>query len=113
MPLLSGEHRPLSEGATRDLLRHRYSYYADDLVALTWDRAFIYEPRGDTDVIDVLEVANAQLLEMRYYDELLDDELPRMYDLWRPRAATGACPAPAASPTSPVDFTPWSPRSLN
>jgi hypothetical protein len=81
IPLLSGEQRPLSEGATRDLLRHRYSYYTDDLVVLTWDRAFIYEPRGDTDVIDVLEVANAQLLEMRYYDELLDAELPRMYDL--------------------------------
>ena len=50
-------------------------------MALTWDRAFIHEPRGDTDVLDVLEVANAQLLEMRYYDELLDAELPRMYDL--------------------------------
>jgi hypothetical protein len=81
VPLLSGEQRPLSEGARRDLLRHRYSYYTDDLVVLTWDRAFLYEPRGDTDVIDVLEVANAQLLEMRYYDELLDAELPRMYDL--------------------------------
>jgi hypothetical protein len=81
VPLLSGEQRPLSEAARRDLLRHRYSYYTDDLVVLTWDRAFIYEPRGDTDVIDVLEVANAQLLEMRYYDELLDAELPRMYDL--------------------------------
>jgi hypothetical protein len=81
VPLLSGEQRPLSEAARRDLLQHRYSYYTDDLVALTWDRAFIYEPRGDSDVIDVLEVANAQLLEMRYYDELLDAELPRMYDL--------------------------------
>ncbi len=81
VPLLSGEHRPLSESARRDLLRHQYSYYTDDLVVLTWDRAFIYEPRGDADVIDVLEVANAQLLEMRYYDELLDAELPRMYDL--------------------------------
>lgn len=80
-PLLSGEDRPLSEGARRELLRHRYSYYEDDLVVLTWDRAFIYEPRGDTDVADVLEVANAQLLEMRYYDERLDEELPRMYDL--------------------------------
>lgn len=81
VPLLSGEQRPLSEGARRDLLRHRYSYYTDDLVVLTWDRAFVYEPRGDSDVIDVIEVANAQLLEMRYYDELLDSELPRMYDL--------------------------------
>jgi hypothetical protein len=79
--LLSGESRPLSEGARSDLLRQRFSYYEDDLVVLTWDRAFIYEPRSDSDVADVLEVANAQLLELRYYDELLDDELPRMYDL--------------------------------
>jgi len=81
VPLLSGEQRPLSAAARRDLLQHRYSYYTDDMVVLTWDRAFIYEPRGDSDVIDILEVANAQLLEMRYYDELLDAELPRMYDL--------------------------------
>jgi hypothetical protein len=81
VPLLSGETRALSDGARQDLLRQRFSWYTDDLVVLTWDRAFIYEPRGDSDVLDVLEVANAQLLEMRYYDELLDDELPRMYDL--------------------------------
>jgi hypothetical protein len=81
VPLLSGETRPLSEGARRDLLRQRFSYYVDDLVVLTWDRAFIYEPRGDSDVMDVLDVANAQFLEMRYYDQLLDAELPRMYDL--------------------------------
>jgi hypothetical protein len=81
VPLLSGETRALSAAARGDLLARRFSYYTDDLVVLTWDRAFIYEPRGDSDVLDVLEVANAQLLEMRYYDELLDDELPRMYDL--------------------------------
>jgi hypothetical protein len=81
VPLLAGERRPLSEGARRELLRQRFSYYEDDLVVLTWDRAFIVEPHGDSDVADVLEVANAQLLEQRYYDELLDDELPRMYDL--------------------------------
>lgn len=78
--LLSGEDRALSEAARQDLLRQRFSYYADDLVVLTWDRAFIYEPRGDSDVADVLEVANAQLLELRYYDELLDAELPQMYE---------------------------------
>jgi hypothetical protein len=77
--LLSGEQRQLSQTARADLLRHQFSYYEDDLVVLTWDRAFIYEPRGDSDVADVIEVANAQLMEMRYYDELLDAELPRMY----------------------------------
>ncbi len=81
VPLLSGETRPLAEAARRDLLRHRFSYYPDDLVVLTWDRAFILEPRGETDVADVLEMANAQLLEMRTYDEMLDAELPRMRDL--------------------------------
>jgi hypothetical protein len=80
VPLLSGEQRPLSPAARHELLRHCFSYYTDDMVVLTWDRAFIFEPRPDSDVIDVLEVANAQLLEMRYYDELLNDELPRMYD---------------------------------
>lgn len=89
VPLLSGERRQLSEGARRDLLRHRYSYFDDDLVVLTWDRAFIYEPRKETGVADVIEVANAQLLELRYYDELLDDELPRMYDLVEAERSSG------------------------
>lgn len=80
VPLLSGEERPLADGARSDVLRNAFSYYMDDLVVLTWDRAFLYEPRGETDVADVLEVANAQLLELRYYDDRLDRELPRMYD---------------------------------
>ena len=83
VPLLSGESRPLAPKAREELLRHRFSYYEDDLVVMTWDRAFIYEPRNDSDVADILEVANAQLLEFRYYDELLDDELPRMYEMVR------------------------------
>lgn len=78
--LLSGETRRLSSASRRDLLARSFSYYADDLVVLTWDRAFIYEPRRDSDVADVIEVANAQLVEFRYYDMLLDDELPRMYE---------------------------------
>ncbi len=77
-PMLAGDRRPLSDGARRDLLRSRFSYYVDDLVVLDWDRAFIYVPRIVTEVVDVLEVANAQLLERLYYDELLDDELPLM-----------------------------------
>jgi hypothetical protein len=80
VPLLSGERRPLSDSARRDLLRYAFSYYRNDLAVVTWDQAFLYEPSGDTDVADVLEVANAQLLELRYYDDLLDAELPRMYD---------------------------------
>jgi len=78
--ILSGEAQPLSAASRKELLRHSYSYYVNDLVVLTWDRAFILEPAGDTDIADIIELANAQLLELRYYDDLLDDELPRMYD---------------------------------
>lgn len=77
--LLSGETRQLAAGARADLLKNHFSYYTNDLAVITWDRAFLYESEGSTDVADVIEVANAQLLELRYYDLLLDDELPRMY----------------------------------
>ncbi len=80
-PLLLAESRPLSEDARRELLPHRFSYYADDLAILTWDNALVVEPRGDdADVQYILEFANAQLLELRYYDAVLDAELPAMYD---------------------------------
>ena len=79
--LLSGEARPLSTQQGAALTEQAFSYFEDDLVVVTWDRAFLYEPRRDSDVVDIIEIANAQLLEMRYYDELLDDELRTMYDL--------------------------------
>ena len=81
VPLLLNERRPLSAAARRELLPHRFSYYADDLALLTWDNALVVEPAAeDTDVQYVLEFANAQLLELRVYDAMLDAELPRMYD---------------------------------
>jgi hypothetical protein len=81
VPLLTHESRPLSAPARAEVLRYAHSYYTDDAVVLTWDRALILEPGGDDDVADVLEVANAQLLELRVYDALLDREIPRIYDV--------------------------------
>ena len=81
VPLLLGEDRSLAENARRELLQHRFSYYADDLAILTWDNALVVDPNPhDRDVEYVLEFANAQLLELRMYDALLDAELPSMYD---------------------------------
>jgi hypothetical protein len=79
--LLLGEQRALASSARSGLLSHRFSYYADDLVVLTWDNALVAEPQAsDRDVEYILEFANAQLLELRVYDALLDAELPAMYD---------------------------------
>ena len=81
VPLLLHERRRLSADARRELLPHRFSYYVDDLTILTWDNALVVEPRAeDRDVEYILEFANAQLLELRYYDSVLDAELPTMYE---------------------------------
>jgi hypothetical protein len=79
--LLLNESRPLSGGAVRDMLSPRFSYYPDDLAVLAWGAALVIEPNvDDADVPYVLEFANAQLLELRYHDLLLDAELPRVYE---------------------------------
>ncbi len=39
----------------------------------------IIEPSGSSDILDILEFANAQILELRYYDHLLDRELSWIY----------------------------------
>ena len=81
VPLLLNETRVLSDEARRELLPHRFTYYGDDLALLTWENALVVEPREeDTDLQYILEFANAQLLELRYYDAQLDAELPRLYD---------------------------------
>jgi len=88
-PLLLGESRPLSESARRELLPHRFSYHPDDLAVLTWESALVVD-RGpnESDVEYIVEFANAQLLELRYYDAALDAELPALYDrIERARAA--------------------------
>jgi hypothetical protein len=79
--LLIGESRPVSTAARRELLSPRFSYFEDDLAVLTWNAALVVEPLSeDTDVQYVLEFANAQLLELRYYDAVLDREIPKIYD---------------------------------
>ncbi|HEY6225440.1 MAG TPA: hypothetical protein VIW26_16775 [Gemmatimonadales bacterium] len=80
-PLLLNEDRPISDQARRELLPHWFSYYPDDLSIITWNTALVLDPvEGESDVQLIVEFANAQLLELRYYDALLDAELPRMYD---------------------------------
>jgi hypothetical protein len=79
--LLLGEPRPLNAATQREMVSARLSYFEDDLTVLTWNAALVVEPVvEDEDVQYVLEFANAQLLELRYSDILLDEELPRIYE---------------------------------
>jgi hypothetical protein len=95
--LLLNESRALSASALQELLPHRLSYTGEDFVALTWESALVVEPDlQDEDVEYVLEFANAQLLELRVFDALLDAELPRVYD--RVAAVRTASPVQVARP---------------
>ena len=80
--LLLGETSavPLSPEERQEVLSHHFSYLEDDLAVLHWNSALVVEPSGVQDIPDLLEFATAHLLELRYYDALLDRELHRIYD---------------------------------
>lgn len=78
--LVRGERRPLSRQEVAEILRSTLSYLADDLVVPTWNGTFIYDTAASAqDTMEILEFANSQLLEFRYYDDLLDKELTKVY----------------------------------
>ncbi len=78
--LLRGERVALSRQEREEALRHRISYLANDLVIPTWSSALVYDTEaGAHAALELLEYANSQLLQFRYYDDLLDSELGRIY----------------------------------
>jgi hypothetical protein len=74
------EAKPLSESEITDVLSNRLSYYPDDLILTEWNVAFIVDPDYE-DAVNVLEHLNVQLLELRYYDALLDRHVDESYDV--------------------------------
>lgn len=78
--LIRGEDKPLSPSEQQETLRSRVSYFADDLAVIDWNAAFIYDREGGTEHVDTLEFANAELLELRFYDRLLDEQLDTIYE---------------------------------
>jgi hypothetical protein len=73
------QSQPLSALERRDVLEQHFSYTERDLAVIDWNVAFVYEPSGSRDIPDLLEIANAQLLELRYYDDFLDTQLSTTY----------------------------------
>ena len=78
--IVRGETRALSADEQREVLHSSISYYPTDLAVIGWHAAFLYDtPEGAQPSIQLLEYANSQLLEFRYYDELLSRETTRVY----------------------------------
>lgn len=78
--ILRGERAVLSADERAEILRHRLSYFETDLVVTAWNAAFVYDTRQSAQAAaEIFEVANSQLLEFRYYDDFLEQELTRIY----------------------------------
>jgi hypothetical protein len=78
--VVRGELHRLSPGEEKEVLGSSISYYPTDLLVAGWMAAFIYDtPEGAAPTVQLLEYANAQLLEYRRYDELLTRVLKHTY----------------------------------
>jgi hypothetical protein len=88
--LLSGEQTEISTQMREEITRNTLSYTPHDLAILSWDSAFLCNPDYPLDLIDLIEFANVQVLELRYYDREMTRQMENMYDdieqadrLWR------------------------------
>lgn len=80
MSLLMGEKADFSPQIKEQVLSNRLSYSTEDYVIITWDTALICDPESSSDLRDLIEFANVQLLELRYYDTKLSKHMDKMYD---------------------------------
>lgn len=80
VPLMKSEVVELSRTEVeKTMIESSLQYAKDDLTIVDWDGAFIFDIHGDwQDTIDVLEIANVNLLRLRRLDQLLDQRLDAM-----------------------------------
>lgn len=78
--LIRGEFAPLSPRSVEEALQASISYYASDLVVVGATAALVYDrPEDAAATIQILEYARTQLLEFRYYDNLMTRVLANVY----------------------------------
>jgi hypothetical protein len=78
--LILGEpNQTLSDDVRLPILNSSLSYSTRDLTVIDWNSALVIDPEGSRDVADMLEFAATHLMELRYFDTLLDDRLEALY----------------------------------
>lgn len=85
--ILSEAKDTLAPKAREGILENVFQYAEDDLAVIDWNSALIVEPTGVREITDVLEFAVTHLLELRYYDDLLDKRMTELYDSIEERRA--------------------------
>jgi hypothetical protein len=78
--ILAESKEVLSDSIKKNILENQFQYSVEDLVIVDWNSALVIEPTGSMDVPLIIEFALNQLLEMRYYDDILDQRLNTLYN---------------------------------
>jgi hypothetical protein len=101
--ILRAERGELAPSQIADALQHRVGYAPDDLVLIDWAGALVLD-RDSEAALRVLELANLQLMEMRWLDGELDRALDRAYELLSrpPRALSRLLPRSTREPLARV-----------
>jgi len=80
--LIRGESAPLAPEEQARILDSRLSYYPGDLIVAGWSAAVVYDTAsGAKASVELIEYANTQLLEFRFYDDQLTRTLRDVYRL--------------------------------
>jgi hypothetical protein len=77
--MLAEPERPIAQTVIESHIGRAIQYYAADAALVGWNAALVLDPDGSRDELEVLEIATARLLEMRYYDGILARELAAVY----------------------------------
>jgi len=78
--LVRGESLHLSDVESQEVLQSSISYSQTDLLVVGWSGALVYgSGEVSTTTLQLLEYANTQLLEFRYYDSFLTRLLEDVY----------------------------------
>jgi len=80
--LLKSEKITLDEKEIEYTLNYQLKYGEDDLIVVDWDGAFVFDPKGEVgETIEMMELANYQLLRYRILDEKLDEQMQKTIQL--------------------------------
>ena len=79
--LLLLDEESLSQSTVDDVLKRNYQYGKNDLTMINWNSAVVavLDKTDNKEIPDIIEFALTHLLEMRFYDELLDEQLDVLY----------------------------------
>ncbi len=79
--MLQGASRPVSPQQMELALKNSFSFHEDeDLVVLNYNNALVVDREDCGDVLLLVEYAVVQVLEMRYYNDLLTKRLQELHD---------------------------------